>query len=334
MKNYPNQENLETEIRNSSLRIDSRQKEIEHTLEILSKKIEKYTNWAWIFVWFGVAIAILSILYYSCKNNEMGFGLNLLGDFMSGTVASIWSLAGLFFIYVAFLGQKQQLLNQQLEIMYSQLEVKYTRLELAGQKKEMSKQNKTLKQQKFENTFFQMLNLFHSITNSLEIRRNVDKEIIYSGRDCFKYFVKELEKEEAKFIESLNHIDNITSFNNPSESSTLNLKQIQDIYDIVYQKHKSNLSHYFRTLYHIVKFIDESEIKNKRKYISITRAQLSSYEQVLLYYNCIHQNGNKRFKPYIEKYSLLHNIDANELLDDSHYKNDFYSLSAFDNETL
>lgn len=333
-KKLTKNENLKTDIRNSSMNIEKRKKEIEHEIENLSKKIYEYTNWAWFFVWIGLAVGALSLLYFICKNTEKGFGLNLLGDFMAGTVASIWSLAGLFFIYVAFLGQKQQLLNQQLELMYSQLELKYTRLELKGQKKEMSKQNGTLKQQKFENTFFQMLNLFHSIINSSEIRSGI-RDVTHSGRDCFKYFVRELKKEENNTLQSLNSFDNLHDFNQEiRDSSNLTLEEIQNIYDVVYQKHKSNLSHYFRTLYHIVKFIDESEIKDKRKYISITRAQLSSYEQVLLYYNCIHSNGNKRFKPLIEKYSLLHNIDGNELLDLNHYKNDFYLESAFENENI
>ena len=185
---------LEIEIDEATSRIESRQRQIDADLENLATKITQFTNWAWIFVWFGVAVAIISIFIYFCKNTETGFGLNLLGDFMAGTVASIWSLAGLFFIYVAFLGQKQQLLNQQLEIMYSQLEVKHTRLELAGQKQEMKEQNETLRQQKFENTFFQLLNLFSSIVNSLDLRKSSSKtDVISTGRDCFEIFYKRLQ---------------------------------------------------------------------------------------------------------------------------------------------
>ena len=114
---------LEKEIEEASDRIDKRQGEIESELQRLISKIKTYTFWAWAFVCLGALVIIFSIFFYVCRNTEGGFGLNLLGDFMAGTVASIWSLAGLFFIYVAFLGQKQQLLNQQLEIMYSQLEV-------------------------------------------------------------------------------------------------------------------------------------------------------------------------------------------------------------------
>jgi hypothetical protein len=162
---------LEKEISEVSGRIENRQAKIDSEIIELSTKIKTFTSWAWIFVWLGFGITVFALVYYICKNTDNGYGLNLLGDFMAGTVSSIWSLAGLFFIYVAFLGQKQKLLNQQLEIMFSQLEVKYTRLELAGQKKEMATQNATLIQQKFENTFFQLLGLFNNISDSIDITK-------------------------------------------------------------------------------------------------------------------------------------------------------------------
>jgi hypothetical protein len=179
---------LETEIQEANDRIEKRESEINTELSTLETNIKSYSNWAWGFVWAGIVISILSVLYFICANTDKGFALNLLGDFLGGSVASLWALAGLFFIYVAFLGQKQQLLNQQLELMYSQLEVKYTRLELAGQKQEMKEQNLTLRQQKFENTFFQLINLFSSIVNSLDLRSRQTKSVTTSGRECFDIF--------------------------------------------------------------------------------------------------------------------------------------------------
>ena len=185
------QKTLEQEIQESSSRIEKREENINKELESLANRIVDFTRWAWIFVILGFAIAIFSTILFLCQDAGNGFTLNLLGDFMAGTVASVWSLAGLFFIYVAFLGQKQQLLNQQLEIMYSQLEVKYTRLELSGQREEMIEQNQTLKQQKFENTFFQLLSLFNSIVNSLDLRDRA-KMVTTSGHDFFTIFYQML----------------------------------------------------------------------------------------------------------------------------------------------
>lgn len=301
---------LEAEIENATRRIESRQVEIDTELQLLVTQIEKYTTWAWRFVWFGAFVAFISTIFYLSKNTETGFGLNLLGDFMSGTVASIWSLAGLFFIYVAFLGQKQQLLNQQLEIMYSQLEVKYTRLELSGQKEEMMEQNNTLRLQKFENTFFQLLSLFNSIVNSLDIRNRKTLAVTTSGRDCFVIFYKRLS----------NYLDAIIDSEGTGMKELRNASIIETVeaYDKLYSEDKSDMSHYFRTIYHIIKFIDASDIENKKQYISIARAQLSSYEQILIFYNCLHENGSEKFKPLIEKYALFKNIDGSLVINQEH----------------
>lgn len=315
------EQTLEKEIEDTSSRIETRQGEIELELQGLVSQIEKYTSWAWKFVWFGALIAFLSTIFYLSKNTESGFGLNLLGDFMAGTVASIWSLSGLFFIYVAFLGQKQQLLNQQLEIMYSQLEVKYTRLELSGQKQEMKEQNETLRQQKFENTFFQLLSLFNSIVNSLDIRNKSTLVVTTSGRDCFEVFYKRLNSHLISLIYG--------EGSNGGDITKATVDQAITAYDKFYTKDKSDMSHYFRTIYHIIKFVDKSEIVNKKQYISIARAQLSSYEQILIFYNCLHENGNEKFKPLIEKYALFKNIDSSLVINQEHlkeYKKEAYGL--------
>jgi hypothetical protein len=307
---------MDEEIIQFTARIESRQIEIDSELDELRGKIKTFTGWAWTFVWIGIALAILSIIYFFRTTPTAS--IKSLDDFMSGAVAAVWSLAGLFFIYVAFLGQKQQLLNQQIEIMYSQLEVKHTRQELAGQKQEMIEQNQTLKQQKFENTYFQLLSLFSSIVNSMDLRNSRTKEITTSGRDCFEVFYKRLNNE----ISDQNHYRAEFTLNNCTSEEAVNG------YEKLYDSIKSDMSHYFRTFYHIIKFIENSDIENKKQYVSMARAQLSSYEQLLLFYNCLHQNGVEKFKPLIEKYALFKNLDRALLINPSHineYKPSAYS---------
>jgi len=198
-----NKKELEAETK----RIEENQNEIKSKIDSLDKDIFIYSRCAWGCVIIGFVAALSAIIYFFnfdfSRNEVNNFNLNLLGDFMAGLVASIWSLAGLFFIYVAFLGQKQQLLNQQIEICYSQLELKYTRLELKytrfelkGQKEEMIAHNKTLNQQKFENTFFQLLGLFNSIVNTLDYKNN--NTIFSSGRDSFRSFYDKMRNNMKK----------------------------------------------------------------------------------------------------------------------------------------
>lgn len=301
---------IEQDIKDTTDRIQSRQDDISNELDSLDVKIKTFTNWAWIFVYAGLVLSVFALIYFLVTNTECGFALNLLGDFLAGSVASIWSLAGLFFIYVAFLGQKQQLLHQQLEIMYSQLEVKYTRFELEGQKKELIEQNKTLRQQRFENTFFQLLSLHHQIVNAMDLRSG--NTVSQQGRDVFK----------TRYSLLRNALRN----SNSSDIDTIN-----ETYLKYYKQWQTDFGHYFRNLYHIVKLIHNSDLLNKTekyKYTSILRAQLSSDELTMLFYNCLSENGIEKFKPLVEKYHFLKNMGPTDLVDIKHM--DYYDKSAFE----
>lgn len=213
-------------------------------------------------------------------------------------------------------------------ILLQRKELQLQRDELSSTREVFEKQNEMLSQEKFENTYFQMLSLFHSIANSLDLRRN--GTVIKSGRDCFETFYKEFLSEVDRIIFRENSkIDLI--YQSYIERENLDIQFYLEAYNTIYTKHRSDLSHYFRTFYHLIKLIDKSEILNKNQYTSIARAQLSSYEQVLLFYNCLHPNGKDQFKPLIEKYSLFKNIDRGLLLSEKNMKE--YKRTAFEKQT-
>ena len=74
------------------------------------------------------------------------------------------------------------------------------------------------------------------------------------------------------------------------------------------------MGHYFRNFHRILKFVDEGEVANKTEYTGILRAQLSSFELALLFYNALHPVGAK-LKPFIERYAMLENLDLKLLFD-------------------
>lgn len=310
---------LGEQIEKSIVAIEKQQESVSNQVKKIDKRVNLFNIWAWIFVATGLIVGVVfTIIFLRTPKESSYFEWNLLGDFLSGSVASLWSLAGLFFIYVAFLGQKQQLLNQQLELKFNQIEVKNTRLELAGQKQEMIIQNETLKLQKFENTFFNLLNLLNSVVNNIDIRNVRTQDVVNIGRDCFKTFYDDF-------------VSNI--MNNNKENHEFNIKDSSveeniKAYDKLYNDNKSDLSHYFRSVYHILKFIDKSEIEDKKQYIGLLRAQISSYEQAIIFYNCLHDYGSK-FKLLAEKHSFLKNLDTNLIISETHC-NEFKD-SAFGN---
>lgn len=232
------------------------------------------------------------------KLNDSKFGN--FGSLVGGSVGALWSLVGVILFYVTLRLQRNELVLQREEL-------KLTRDELKGQKEQMEKQNLTLIRQQFENTFFQLLSLHHQIVNAMDIRNTTNGNIIQQGRDVFKsrYSILRRRRENDDLENVLKH------------------------YIEIYKENQTDFGHYFRNLYHIFKFVDISELSNeeKYKYVTFVRAQLSSPELALLFYNALTENGIEKFKPLIEKYHLFKNLDLEYLIDTSH-KNS-YSNSAF-----
>jgi hypothetical protein len=88
-----------------------------------------------------------------------------------------------------------------------------------------------------------------------------------------------------------------------------------------YKGYSSALSHYFRHLFLIVKFVAYNDAipdyKNKMKYLKILRAQLSNHEQIMLFYNWLSseyggswENEENRF---FTEYKIIHNLWVGEL---------------------
>lgn len=225
----------------------------------------------------------------------------VFGD-MFGAVNSLFS--GL-----AFAGLIYTILLQKNELGLQRQELELTRRELKGQKEAMEAQNKQIELQSFEGTFFQMLKLHNELLDSIEFRNRNDGS--YKARDCFSIVWKE---KRDKLTRS--YCDN----------SKERREEIKTGYSELWDMYESNFGHYFRSLYTIIKFIDNAKIENRKHYANIVRAQLSSHELLLMYYNCIYFDASK-FKPFIEKYALLKHLPGFEIQEKMDF--DFYKSSAF-----
>lgn len=99
-------------------------------------------------------------------------------------------------------------------------------------------------------------------------------------------------------------------------------------YDEFFDKHQSELGHYFRTIYNIIKFVNDNKPENPKYYTGLVRAQFSTYEHLLLFYNCFSEYGEEKFQPLVIEYSLLDNMPTSRLLDEEHES--FYPDKAYE----
>lgn len=201
---------------------------------------------------------------------------------------------------------------------------------------------KTNEIQRFENTFFQMMNLQQEIVKGLSLKYNHIKindngeskhdEDWVEGRECFQTLFVEgtigipKEGEALEVFKDLGkspiYSDKLYEGQSNQGATIFIFGGMASVINLFgksgYEKscELPLFDHYFRHLYRIIKFIDESvflddnslKIVNRYKYACLVRAVLSPYELVWIYYNCLSNYGNEKFKVLIEKYTLLKNI--------------------------
>lgn len=257
---------------------------------------------ALILVVSGLVIGIYSFVHMS--NNS--YKLNEIGDFLGGTVGAFWGISGLILVYVAFLGQKEQLMNQEEELKLSREEQKLTREEIKGQREQMELQNKTISSEQFENSFFKLLN-YHDQNTEYLLKavygtyigggfKDVEKESIKVGKKAFP-------RLEGLFSKGISRTDEVDTE-----------KEIRKMYLYLKDRFKEDMEFgeeldiYCRSLYNIIDFIDQSSVENKLLYSNVVTNQMPVSEKIVLIYMTIIADEKSMFFDLANKYGLFKNV--------------------------
>lgn len=180
----------------------------------------------------------------------------------------------------------------------------YQREDLGLTKEELRLTREEIKSQHLETTFFHMLRLQQDIVSGIDLQRPTEGgQQETNGRDCFKVFVKRLQR---------NYQDEMKV--NPARDEQL---LADAAYEQLWAKSQSDLGHYFRSLYNVFRYVSEHEFTDRKQYGSIARAQLSDFELVVLFYNCINVRGTN-FVRFAEEFEIFDNLDASLLMKPEH----------------
>jgi len=255
-------------------------------------QVENYT-----MIYISVILGSLAIIfpigvyyYFDFDVTHMG----PTGDWLAGSSSPFLSFATFLILLATF---KQQ------------------RKELDIAKKDSEDQRTTTAIQRFENTFFQMMNLHNEIIRSIQVvisnfkypvypayenngQDNYDREI-FIGRNALENLYLNYKSE---YEHNCNlHID-------------YRIEEIKETYENWYSDKEHHIGHYYRSLYHMYNLIHTSELDQKQYYAKLLRAQLSKSELLLLFYNSIAFSEDNKFIPLIREYNILKHINIDELI--------------------
>ncbi|SYX84629.1 putative phage abortive infection protein [Paenibacillus alvei] len=274
--------------------------------------------WVWVLLLSIIWVISGFLVYHAFPENKSDAGT--FGD-MFGAVNALFSGLAFGGIIYTILLQRTELKFQREELELQRAEIKRSGDELEGQKKLMAIQ-------RFENTFFQLINLNHEIVGNMTVkeqsfkRKRVDITSVweeFEGREVFNRFYASLKNQLRHFQKEEERIlENGEVYTGPSGHD-----RIVIIFEEVYKKYEGSMGHYFRNLYHTIRWVHNANCfennEEKKEYIRIIRSQLSSYELIVLYYNCMVEQGGK-LKELAVEYNLFDNINYNLLIDVEHKK--------------
>ena len=260
---------------------------------------------SWVFVSLGMLSLIIAFYLFLFNsqyfipsgkfNLEIG---NQFGGFLAGFVGIFFTGTGTFLVFLTFEQQRNQ-----------------------------------FKIAQFESSFFNLLSHLQLIVeqisgpvNWLNIR---DSNV--PGRRYLYYQIRELKELINKKttllqngqldkteLEKYSKLSDYLLFedNNLQKSVALNKELlsefIQEIYEDFYKTRYSFLSHYFRFVYHVIKFVHNSLIdqNDKQKYIDLIQAQMTSDELGLILFNGLGKIAKEKTYPLLEQYNFLSNLDT------------------------
>lgn len=259
-----------------------------------------------------------------------------IGDTIGGLMSPFINLSAVIVTGLAFYMQYRA---NKLQVQIFTDQIKQTERQF---KKEQLYQETQNKIKQFESQFFEMLRLHKENVDELNIisvvngKQVAKRQAFVTMADEFKTFLSYINFDHLPFVQEYQHAFDIFFWGWNSDYVDIDAlssswhriidgpNETDYSYPIDFREYKgysSSLSHYFRHLYLMVKFVAYSDVvtdyNSKMKYLKILRAQLSNHEQIMLFYNWLSvgyggawENDENRF---FTEYKIIHNLWVGEL---------------------
>jgi len=263
----------------------------------MSEKKGKYT--LKLFIYLAVAILIIwslsGLIILSLSDKGLSIGdRGTFGD-MFGAVNALFSGVALAGVIFTILQQKEELELQ--------------RKELSDTRKEFERQNETLRFQRFENTFFQILNLHHTLVQRV---RGVEIEVDGAAAlyEIARRTLRRMEEEIKQHKHYSNPERRATRFEHLDEE--VSEQSLSASTGSVYKEQQRLIGQFLSNIIASLEVIDQTplitEQTEKQYYANIFKVQLSESELRILFYFCFGADKIRKSKGLFDKYNLFESI--------------------------
>jgi hypothetical protein len=221
---------------------------------------------------------------YTAKNYDIE-NLSYLGQYVSGFVLSFFTLATFIMILLAYLNQRDEINN--LKDMNVQQDIV---IKVQAKKDEY---------EKFERTFYRLLDWHQSFMKSISYTRIYEKKAktIWVGRGAINNVLSDFK-------------ENLDLNKSKGKHEALNTA-----FDNMFRGHLNDMKPYFSNLYNVLDFVDTNLLKKiidgdeAEKFMLIVGGQLALSENELLFYYGLYNKAPKNLKEILSRNGLIKNMD-------------------------
>lgn len=262
-------------------------------------------NWVLFAAWSFIVLAILAggvLLYVGFAEKPTVDGVRTtllsqmkgsLGDILAGTLGVCLSFSATLFMVFTFREQRNQ----------------------------HEEQLKQSNRERFENTFFNMLAMFHDVRGSVEKYFKSNDSSLETYYDEFKKYCS-TDENQAQLI----RIEKILS---DRDITAVDLEKAEDglgkMYSDYADRHEGAIGYFFRYVHNMINFVinqwgdSEDAADDVKRYLNLIQAQMSDGELGLIFYDAVstyglNRNFDKQFKRNLDRYGFLENIRPSTLL--------------------
>lgn len=275
---------------------------MERQIKKLEFRISIYLPLAWVFV-LGALVPLAYVAIEVLVNGGYWHEAEL-GSFIGGVSGTLAALAGVFFVYVAFIGQRISIIQQQIELQDNRKELQETRKEIKGQKEQLKLQNKQFQIQSFNEVFFKLYDIFKNQSEINLYSKLGDEPLINKMED----FINKMRNENPLF--------NYRKLNN----SEL-IEIISEIFEKSFKGGSARVNGIISNCIAILIHIERNRyLIDREYYLSIFKNGLNIHEERILYYSFF---SDEFLLPEQEEEilkDLLQKLPTNHLLHSSHKK--------------